>query len=165
MRKLLSVMLLMGILTGCTGSKAGAQLPATPSTPATPVAPAAVSKVISQELTADGIHLGSTADEVQRTLGSPETKKNYPQVSTEVWTYPARGLSIGVMTDKLVHRIAIEPPSKLRTLKGIGVDDPVSAVTQAYGPSDDLKYQFTEHVGIFFSQSDGKVTVITLFWY
>lgn len=161
MRKLLSVILLMGILTGCTGSKSGSQLTDTPSSPATPAGPAAGS--IPQELTVDGIHLGSTADEVERTLGRPERVTPLPQQASEAWLYPARGLVIIIWARKLVLHIAIEAPSKLRTLKGIGIGDPVLAVTEAYGPGKDgLRYQLAEHVWILFSERDGRVTRIAL---
>lgn len=166
--RLLSALMLIIVLAGCSADKSGGQAIPPGGARVPPSASEAVtapSRVLSEELIVSGIHLGSTMTEVEKLLGKPDRVENYPQQALQAWIYPAEGLRVWLPSKyQLVYTLQITAPSAVRTRQGIGIGDSVEDVERAYGPSETKEYRFPDDVSLWFQITDNKVSLISLSW-
>ena len=126
--RLLSMLMLILVLTGCSATKSGGQVVPPGAADVPP------SEVVSEEVMVSGIHLGSTMAEVEKALGQPDSVEDWPRNALKVWVYPAKGLHVSFHPDNLVYSFEITAPSPARIRTGIGIGDAVEDVERSYGP-------------------------------
>ena len=103
-----------------------------------------------------GIRLGrSSASDVKRRFGQPDSVKQYGDYSTEM-LYGQKGLTFYYLTNdkrKSIFGITVTAPYKLRTVAGIVLNSStMNDVRNAYG---DLNWQTTDGSDYWFSEHNG----------
>lgn len=106
-----------------------------------------VPEVVARE-TVGKIRLGQTAAALEGIIGRPERKeKDQIRPTTDqweqIWQYPARGLNIGMASDKAggpktVSWIQAGKPCQMATSHGIKIGSTIAEVRKAYG-KDEMK--------------------------
>jgi len=131
-----------------------------------------------EETIDDWLKLGATEKTIKEKAGKDYTVKvlGESQVTgsyEEEWTFKNQGLQVVMESDtaesdKTIAQITITPPSKLKTVKGIGIGSSRKEIIKAYSeqlsheePTDDNTVIVgSVYGGIFFTLKDEKVTEI-----